>query len=301
MLAVLAACSEPAGEGDEDGAARPTAPTPTSPTPTSTTTPSQPQPTSTGPNSTGPTPTVTSIRPPAPGTRPPAWLGTRALPMTSSGYAAARPTPPELRNRRFTLPDTLTALPGDGFASEVVSPPPARVLARSTWQPQCPVGAGDLAWVRLAFHGFDGRRHTGELLVHEAAADAMVSVFGELYRARFPIEQMTITALAERDAPPTGDGNNTGAFSCRPTRGATSYSRHAYGLALDVNPFQNPYVKGEVVLPELATAYVDRGHRRPGMITPDGPVVRAFARAGWDWGGTWRSLKDYQHFSDNGR
>ena len=63
----------------------------------------------------------------------------------------------------------------------------------------------------------------------------------------------------ELDAPPTGDGNNTGAFACRPTRGATSYSQHAYGLAIDVNPFQNPYVKGDLVLPELASSYLERG------------------------------------------
>ena len=69
---------------------------------------------------------------------------------------------------------------------------------------------------------------------------------------------------------------------------------------MDVNPFQNPYVKGDVVLPELASSYLERGWRRPGMIT-DGPVVRAFDSIGWSWGGDWQSLKDYQHFSQNGR
>ena len=101
--------------------------------------------------------------------------------------------------------------------------------------------------------------------------------------------------------PPTGDGNNTGAFVCRPTVGSTTYSQHAYGLAIDIDPFQNPYTNGELVLPELASSYLDRDHVRPGMITPDGVVVRAFASIGWTWGGTWRSLKDYQHFSRNGR
>jgi hypothetical protein len=68
-----------------------------------------------------------------------------------------------------------------------------------------------------------------------------------------------------------------------------------------VNPFQNPYTKGEVVLPELASSYLDRGWVRPGMITPGGPVVRAFAAIGWGWGGSWSSLRDFQHFSANGR
>ena len=84
-------------------------------------------------------------------------------------------------------------------------------------------------------------------------------------------------------------------------RGATLFSQHAYGLAVDVNPFQNPYLKGDLVLPELASSYRDRDRHRPGMILADDPVVRAFASIGWTWGGTWRSLKDLQHFSANGR
>ncbi len=238
---------------------------------------------------------------PEPGTTPPAWLGQRRLPLEETGFGEVRPTPPELRQRRFTLADQLPPLPGRGFASRVDTPAPAPVIARSTWKPGCPVAATDLSWVRLAFWGFDNRRHTGELLVNQSVADDLVAVFRELYRERFPIEEMRITRLAELDAPPTGDGNNTGAFACRATTGGTSYSQHAYGLAIDVNPFQNPYLKDQQVLPELASSYLARNRVRPGMITPDGPVVRAFASVGWPWGGGWQSLKDYQHFSRNGR
>jgi hypothetical protein len=211
-----------------------------------------------------------------------------------------RPTPPALRNRRFTLPDTLPMLPGAGFASQIADPAPGDVIARSTWAPGCPVRARDLAWIRLTFWGFDGRRHTGELLVNGEVAAPLVTVFHTLYDERFPLEQMTITTKAEQTAKPTGDGNDTGAFNCRPVRGATTFSQHAYGLAVDVNPFQNPYTKGDLVLPELAGAYTDRSWRRPGMILPGGPVVRAFARIGWGWGGSWHSLKDLQHFSRSG-
>ena len=106
---------------------------------------------------------------------------------------------------------------------------------------------------------------------------------------------------ADLHAHPTGDGNNTAAFVCRAARKQTRWSAHAYGLAVDVDPFQNPYRRGDLVLPELATAYVDRDRVRPGMIVAGGPVVRAFGRIGWGWGGDWRSAKDYQHFSANGR
>jgi hypothetical protein len=246
------------------------------------------------PSSTSPT------HAPAVGTVAPVWLGTRPLPLTAAGFGEIRPTPAVLRDRRFTLPDTVGPLPGTGFASRVTTPAPAAVIARSTWAPGCPVGAADLSWLRLTFRGFDGGRHTGELLVNRSVAADLVQVFHDLYDAGFPIEEMRITTKAEQTAAPTGDGNDTGAFNCRAARGATSYSRHAYGLAVDVNPFQNPYLKGDLVLPELASAYRDRGWRRPGMILPGGVVVRAFARIGWGWGGSWQSLKDLQHFSDDG-
>lgn len=263
------------------------------PAPTSTTSPTA-APTD-GPTSAGPTPDR-----PRPGTVPPDWLGTRVLPTTDTGYGAARPTPRALRQRRFTLPDRLGPLAGRGFTVRVADPAPAEVLARSTWAPGCPVGGDELAWVRVAFHGFDGARHTGELLVASGVAADVAGVFRELWRAGFALEELRITTRAELDAPPTGDGNTTGAFVCRPVTGGTSYSQHAYGTAIDLNPFQNPYGKGEVVLPELAASYLDRSWVRPGMITADGPVVRAFARIGWGWGGAWSSLADYQHFSLSG-
>ncbi len=159
----------------------------------------------------------------------------------------------------------------------------------------------ELAYVRLPFWGFDGQAHTGELLVHADAADDLVSVLRRLYRQRFPIEEMRVVAPAELDAPPTGDGNNTTAFVCRPTRGSSTWSQHAYGLAVDVNPFHNPYVRDELVLPELASAYIDRERARPGMIQPGDAVTRAFDRIGWEWGGRWERPRDWMHFSSSGR
>ena len=283
-LLLVTACSAPADPVTD-------APEPATPTPSRT------------PGATPESPDPEPPPSPEPGTVPPEWLGTRLLPLRPDGYGQVRPTPPALRHRRFTLPDTLQPLPGRGFASRV-EPVPADVLARSTWKPGCPVAADELAWVRLTFWGFDDARHTGELLVNAGAADDLVSVFRTLYDARFPLEELRITRLDELDAPPTGDGNGTGVFACRPTVGQTTFSQHAYGLAIDANPFQNPYVKGDgpdrLVLPELSTAYLDRGDVRAGMVEPDDVVVSAFAEIGWEWGGDWSSLKDYQHFSENG-
>ena len=126
-------------------------------------------------------------------------------------------------------------------------------------------------------------------------------MFEQLYLARFPIEQMRIVTTDDLEAPPTGDGNNTTAFVCRPVTGGTTFSEHAYGLAIDVNPFHNPYQRDELILPELARHYIDRSLGQLGMITAGDVAVESFAAIGWSWGGNWRSLKDYQHFSSSGR
>ena len=252
------------------------------------------------PSSAAPTSPAATTSAPEPGTVPPGWLFTRPLPVTATGFGEVRPTPPELRVRRFNLPDSVDQLPGSAFVSRVRQAP-AEVIARSTWKPGCPVRSDQLDWIRVTYVGFDGKRHSGELLAHEDVSADLVTVFHGLWNARFPIEEMRITQARELDLEPTGDGNNTGAFVCRPLRGGSTFSEHAYGLAVDVNPFQNPYRRGEVVIPELASAYLDRQEKRPGMIFEDGPVVSAFDRIGWGWGGRWRSLTDLHHFSRNDR
>jgi hypothetical protein len=211
------------------------------------------------------------------------------------------PTPAALRDRRLPTVDRLPPPPGGRFRSTIRTIGPAvRARMGATWKPGCPVGPGDLRHLAVSFWGFDGRPHAGELVVHERVAGPVVSVFARLYRARFPIEEMRLITTADLEAHPTGDGNNTAAFVCRAARRQTRWSAHAYGLAIDVNPFQNPYRLGDLVLPELAGAYLDRARVRPGMIRQGDVVTTAFAAIGWTWGGTWRSPKDPMHFSATG-
>ncbi len=245
------------------------------------------------------TPLTTTTTAVAPLAAPrPEWLGTRVLPVGPNGFAAAQPTPPELVDRRLETPDHLPRPATPEFRAEVATVPD-EVLARSTWRPECPAPREELRWVLLTFWGFDGEAHTGELLLRADAVDAVVAGFAHLHERRFPIEEMRVVESSELDLPPTGDGNNTTAFVCRPSRGSGTWSEHAQGRAVDINPFHNPYVKGDVVLPELATAYVDRGNLRPGMLVLDD--VTGFTAAGWEWGGLWRSLLDHMHLSANGR
>ncbi len=241
------------------------------------------------------TPTTTLL-----GTPAPSWLGTRIVPLDENGDGISQPTPPELLNRQFHTVDLLPPPIDDTFYS-TIGPVPADVVARSTWNPECPVGLDELSYATVSFYGFDGVFHTGELIVNAAWATEIVDIFELLHESRYPIEQMQVVTVEMDDALPTGDGNNTSSFTCRTAVGEGSWSMHASGLAVDINPFHNPYEKGDLILPELATAYADRDQNLPGMLYQDSVAVIAFESIGWTWGGNWRTLKDYMHFSSNGR
>jgi len=279
-----------AGCGDDDGAV---APASSAPPVTTTAAPPPAIATTTTPQTT--MVTTTTISPFA----RPDWLGTRPLPLRQDDHGIAQPTPPELVDRRLETVDLLPPPTGSTFAW-TIGPVPDDVLARSSWTEECPVTVDELAYLTLTHLGFDGERHTGEMIVNATVAEDVVEVFRTLYEAGMPIEQMRVITKEEIDAPPTGDWNDTTSFVCRPAVGATSWSRHAYGLAIDINPFHNPYTKGDLVLPELASAYLDRTDIRDGMILPGDVATEAFAAIGWEWGGNWRTLKDWMHFSADG-
>lgn len=247
---------------------------------------------------------TTSTVAPAPSTTStalgkPAWLGTRILPLRPDGFGEVLPTPPELVDRKLPTIDVLP-LPIDGFFASTASPVPQEVVERSTWSEECPVALDELSYLTVSFWGFDGDPHTGEMLVNAAVSDQLISIFRDLYLARFPIEEMRVVPVEELALPPTGDGNNTTSFVCRQVTAGSGWSQHAYGLAVDINPFQNPYQKGDLVVPELASAYLDRTDVRPGMILDGDDLTTAMGDLGWAWGGAWSTLTDPMHFSRDG-
>ena len=163
----------------------------------------------------------------------------------------------------------------------------------------------DLRVVSVSYWGFDGEVKTGPLVLNERVADDVLWVFGRLFRHGFPIKHV---ALAAKYHPPRPSDYHrhrdvTASFNCRPvTDNPGALSQHSYGWAIDINPLQNPYVRGDgSVLRRPALAYVDRSQDLPGMIHPGDLVVRSFARIGWEWGGNFTSIKDYMHFSLTGR
>lgn len=272
--------------GPDDGASAPVASTSTSAVATTATS----------------APATTSTIPPATTTTVPAWVvGAAPLPLRPDGFGEVLPTPAALVDRSLPTVDVLPPPASGGFESSV-SPISAEIRARmgGTLVDGCPVGVDDLRYLTLSFHGFDGRVHTGELVIHRDEADDVVGIFAQLFDAGFPIEEMRLVTDADLEAAPTGDGNVTASFVCRAVRGGTRFSAHASGLAIDVNPFMNPYERDDLVLPELASAYLDRSVVRPGMIVDGDVVVTAFEAIGWTWGGRWSDPVDRMHFSATG-
>lgn len=170
-----------------------------------------------------------------------------------------------------------------------------------SWRPGCPVPIEDLRVVSLTHWGYDGRVHTGHLAIHEKEARSVVEVFRRLFRARFTIKRMELVDEYGADDDRSMAANNTSAFNCRAVTGGSGWSQHSYGWAIDINPVQNPYIASDrTVLPPAGAEWVERTQNVRGMIHDGDVVVRAFAAIGWEWGGHYRSIKDYQHFSATG-
>ena len=184
-----------------------------------------------------------------------------------------------------------------------VVPSPSRRWAdlRFSYRDGGPVAPSELRLVRVSYWGFDGRAHNGSLVVNRRVTRDIVAVFRRLYAARFPIRRMVPVSAYRGSDDASMAADNTSAFNCRPVEGTTTWSMHAYGLAVDLNPVENPYVRGKHVSPPAGARYLDRGRGRAGMAREGGVAVRAFAAVGWEWGGRWTSARDYQHFSTNGR
>jgi hypothetical protein len=190
------------------------------------------------------------------------------------------------------------------------APPPfahsvARVTAADlphSWHRGCPVGPSGLRRLRLRYWGFDRRAHLGAVVVSTRAVAPLTRVFARLYAKRFPIRRMRPVDAYRGSDERSLAADNTAAFNCRyaVATGPKRWSVHAYGLAIDVDPVENPYLLGGRVHPRAGRAFLDRSRVRRGMAVRGGVLVQAFAAVGWSWGGRWGSSPDYQHFSATG-
>ena len=181
----------------------------------------------------------------------------------------------------------------------------AQLVKSGAWRPGCPVALSQLRLLKVAYWGFDHRAHTGQIVVNERAGRPLAKAFRRLFELRFPIRHLRfVDAYGPGRSSP--DADISGSFDCSPAvpspcdPGAdTGWSNHAYGLAVDLNPIENPYTCGGRVFQRRSKPYMDRSRVRRGMVTPE--VVRAFSSVGWGYGGSWPgATKDYTHFSESG-
>jgi hypothetical protein len=209
----------------------------------------------------------------------------------------------------LALPAAVLALGSsfDASSAPLSAPVRAELRAGGFWHQGCPVALSDLRVLTVSHWGFDGHAHTGRLIVNRAATGPLTRAFAQLYGLHFPIRHLRLADVygPVRDRP--RDGDPSGSFECRqavpsPCTGGTgtgTWSMHAYGLAVDLNPVENPYVGCGQSRDPTAKRYRDRSRHRRGMITPR--VVAAFRSVGWGWGGAWTgNTKDYMHFSSTG-
>ncbi|HZB35980.1 MAG TPA: M15 family metallopeptidase [Gaiellaceae bacterium] len=169
-----------------------------------------------------------------------------------------------------------------------------------SWRPGCPVSPSQLRRLTVSHWDLAGRRRVGSIVVRASAARAVISVFRKLYAAHFPIRRLRLVEAYKGSDDASMAADNTSGFNCRFVSGTRRWSQHAYGLAIDINPVENPFIHGGRVEPPAGHRYLDRSRARPGMVVSGDVVVRAFAAIGWSWGGHWASSKDYQHFSAKG-
>jgi hypothetical protein len=170
-------------------------------------------------------------------------------------------------------------------------------MQKYTWKTNCPVPLNDLSEVNLSYWGFDGKVHQGVLIVNKALAAEVVSIFKVIYYHKFPIERMELMDKFKGDDNAAMAANNTSAFNCRAVTGQPGvFSKHSYGRAIDINTLINPYVNGSTIEPISGKKYADRTKSYPGTISKNSIVYKEFIKHGWQWGGDWHDLKDYQHF-----
>jgi hypothetical protein len=217
--------------------------------------------------------------------------------MEAAGLAAGAAAPSPAAAATEAQGRARAAALAGGFTS---APLPDSVLARvvgASWKEGCPVPLDGLRYLRLAYVDFSGDVRLGEMVVNALVADDAVAAFREMFEAGFPIARMELIDDFGADDEESCRADNTSCFCYRTSTGSsTTLSNHAYGLAIDINPVENPYKHDGQVSDPAAAPYLDRGDERPGMVVAGGLVYEAFVSRGWEWGGDWTNPVDWQHF-----
>jgi len=176
---------------------------------------------------------------------------------------------------------------------------------KGTWKEECPVGLVRLRLVKFSYYDFNQHAHDdGEIVVLDAVSQHVLEIFKELYNYKFPLAKARRIEHYDGSDDESLADNNSSSFNFREITGGGMPSLHSYGLAIDINPIQNPFIAptesanplhGLVqILPAAGLEYLNRQNIRPGMVEP---IVEIFKKHGFKiWGGQWNNPIDWQHF-----
>jgi len=197
----------------------------------------------------------------------------------------------------------LTALTANGqtFTIDTISDAVFQRMQGKSFKRDCTVKRSELRYLRLSHYDAEGKEHIGELVCNKMIASDLKEIFQELYKHHYPIQRMQLVDDYDADDEQSMRANNTSCFNFRRIAGSTKLSKHSQGLAIDINPLYNPYVKRQangtlIVQPANATCYADRRKAIPYKIERDDLCYRLFIKHGFKWGGAWTRQQDYQHF-----
>ncbi|MCL2044498.1 MAG: M15 family metallopeptidase [Treponema sp.] len=187
----------------------------------------------------------------------------------------------------------------DHFLPQAVEPLSEEIIKKITgksYKDNASIAYSDLVYLTIPYINFNGESCVGNMIVAAHLGKEVLDIFQELYENRFPIYKMQLIDYYDADDNLSMEDNNTSAFNYRYIANTARISNHGYGIAIDINPVQNPYITNYAILPPAGTGYLDRGYVRKGMIVKGDVCYRAFISRGWTWGGDWSTPKDYQHF-----
>jgi len=188
-----------------------------------------------------------------------------------------------------------------GFSIDTLSNAVFARMQGKSYPKDCTIKRSDLRYLQVLHYDADGKTHKGELVCNQKIAADLLDIFQELYEAHYPIERMTLVDNYEADDERSMTANNTSCFCYRVVAGSKHLSKHAQGLAIDINPLQNPCVKKRKdgstwIQPKAGKKYSNRKLKYPYKLEKGDLCYQLFIKHGFSWGGNWRNTKDYQHF-----
>ena len=185
------------------------------------------------------------------------------------------------------------------WISEIDEATFARMKGKS-YKDNCPIPLEDLRYLHVLHKDLNGITHGGELVCNVYIASDVLEIFRAMFLAGYPIERVRLVDEYNADDETSMRDNNSSCFNFRFISHTTRISKHGLGLAVDINTLYNPYVKtvdGKLIIePATAGEYTDRSKNFPYKIEKGDLCYKLFTERGFEWGGEWKTVKDYQHF-----